>query len=180
MGKPQSFRGWWQQVTGKGPGRDGKLPASAKSNGRQWADVLAARRVSCVKDLATGKRWISRWAGGWQQGLWKQVAGRAALKLDFIPIKCSGNRVALPSQTTRGNTQRQRERAKQKEIRSQDSRSELAALRKGWQMQSQQTLHTGLSVLRLSRIPLALWTKRPCRNCWLSLFIVIYWSQLWG
>lgn len=32
----------------------------------------------------------------------------------------------------------------------------------------------------LSGIPLALWTKRPCKGCWLSLFIVIYWSQLWG
>lgn len=40
-------------------------------------------------------------------------------------------------------------------------------------------MHTGMHCI-LSGIPLALWTKRPCKGCWLSLFIVIYWSQLWG
>lgn len=47
-------------------------------------------------------------------------------------------------------------------------------------MQSQQATHTVCSVLPLSGIPCALWTGRPCKDCWLSLFIVIYWSQLWG
>lgn len=44
--KPQSFRGWSQQGTGKGPGQDGKLLASERSNGRQQADVLAPRQIS--------------------------------------------------------------------------------------------------------------------------------------
>lgn len=45
LGKPQSFRGWWQQVMGKGPGQDGKLSASERSNCTQQADVLVAWHI---------------------------------------------------------------------------------------------------------------------------------------
>lgn len=47
-------------------------------------------------------------------------------------------------------------------------------------MQSPRAVPTRLCGLPPSGIPSALWTKRPCRNCWLSLLIAIYWSQLWG
>lgn len=54
-----------------------------------------------------GNGWTSRQAGGWQQGLWKQVAGHAALKWDLIAVKHLDNRVALPFQTIKAGIQGQ-------------------------------------------------------------------------
>lgn len=170
--KPQSSRGWWQQVMGKGSGQDGKLLAFKRSNPRQQADVLATRQISVAVDLATGNRWKTRQAGGWHRGFGKQVSGGAVLEQNLIALKHLSNRVMLLSQTMKVGIQRQREQNKRisSEAQIQDSKSELH--------QHKRLIEP--SALPLSEIPLAFWTKKPCQNCWLSLFIVIYWSQLWG
>lgn len=96
---------------GKGPGQDGKLSASKRSNGWQQADVLEAQRVY-VSRFGSRTWRDNQEGGGWHQGFWKQAAHSAALTQDLISFKYWSNTTALQSQTTKVGIQRQSKQTK--------------------------------------------------------------------
>lgn len=124
-----------------------------------------SRQISVAGDLARGNRWKTRQAGGWHGGFGKQGSRGVALKQDLMALRHSSERVTLLSQTRErlfgGKGSKTKERL---EVPFQDSKSEL---------------HPCKRLVELSALPFSGILLLVGPRGRLSLFIVIYWSQLW-